>query len=519
MRSRRASPSLAAPFALLALLAPSVARADDLDDLRRGGVLRWGGDQEGGGPYIFPRDDLPELVTGFEVDLAEEIARRLGVRASFQQGPWDRLPDLLRIRKIHIILNGYELTDAHAAAMEPSRPYLRYGLQLLVRRGGAVQGWESLRRGGARAGALTGSAAEGYLQRFCGGLCRVASYDGSTDAMREVETGKLDATLQDTPVFSFYAPRFPGLVAAGEPVAPGSYVIYGRKGERRLIEAVNEALRGAEADGALGAILGRYGLLAPTPAPPASAPPGGAAPPAGSAPVVPGAPEAAAVQAAPRPRGWEVARKHGGTLVQAAGLTVALSVLAFPLAMALGLAVALGRRHGPRPLSLLLGGWVEVLRGTPLMLQLYFLFFVLPEVGLSLPAFWTGVVGLALNYSAYEAEIYRAGLQAIPPGQMEAALALGMSRREALRWVVLPQAFRVVIPPMVSDFIALFKDTSVCSVITLVELTKRFSVLSQSTQATLELMALTALLYLAMSYPLALLARRLEARLRGGQAP
>jgi polar amino acid transport system substrate-binding protein len=131
------------------------------------------------------------------------------------------------------------------------------------------------------------------------------------------------------------------------------------------------------------------------------------------------------------------------------------------------------------------------------------------------PAFWTGVLGLAINYSAYESEIYRAGLQAVPGGQLEAGLALGLSRAQALRLVVVPQAARMVVPPVVSDFIACFKDTSVCSVVTLVELTKRFTVLSMSTQATVELMALTALLYLLMSYPLSLVARRLEARLQG----
>jgi polar amino acid transport system substrate-binding protein len=144
------------------------------------------------------------------------------------------------------------------------------------------------------------------------------------------------------------------------------------------------------------------------------------------------------------------------------------------------------------------------------MLQLYFIFFFLPEVGINVPAFFTAIIGLSVNYSAYESEIYRAGLSAVPKGQMEAALALGMSRPLALRRIIVPQAVRIVVPPVVNDFIALFKDTSVCSVVTLVELTKRFSVLSQSTQATTELMAITAVLYLAMSYPLSLLSKRLE---------
>jgi polar amino acid transport system substrate-binding protein len=127
-----------------------------------------------------------------------------------------------------------------------------------------------------------------------------------------------------------------------------------------------------------------------------------------------------------------------------------------------------------------------------------------------------GILGLAINYSAYEAEIYRAGLQAIPRGQMEAALSLGMSRRLALRRIIIPQAFRLVIPPVMNDFIALFKDTAVCSVITVVELSKEYYIHAQSTGAVVELGAATALLYLAMSYPLAIVVGRIERRLSTG---
>jgi len=171
------------------------------------------------------------------------------------------------------------------------------------------------------------------------------------------------------------------------------------------------------------------------------------------------------------------------------------------------------RLYGPRLLGRLATLYVEVVRGTPLVLQLYVIFFLLPEVQISIPAFWAAVIGLAINYSAYEAEIYRAGIQAIPHGQMEAALALGMSRRLAIRRVIVPQATRLVIPPVTNDFIALFKDTAVCSVITVVELSKEYYIQARSTGAIVELGLLTALLYLAMSYPLSLIAGRLERRL------
>ena len=156
----------------------------------------------------------------------------------------------------------------------------------------------------------------------------------------------------------------------------------------------------------------------------------------------------------------------------------------------------------------MLAGYVELLRGTPLMLQLYVLFYLL-----RLPPLVAGIAGLAINYSAYEAEIYRAGLQAIPAGQMEAALALGMSRRLALRRVIVPQAVRIVIPPVTNDFIALFKDTSVCSVITLVELTKQYSILANSTGGVVEFALATAVLYMAMSLPLSWFSRWSERRL------
>jgi polar amino acid transport system substrate-binding protein len=130
-------------------------------------------------------------------------------------------------------------------------------------------------------------------------------------------------------------------------------------------------------------------------------------------------------------------------------------------------------------------------------------------------AFWAAVAGLAINYSAYEAEIYRAGLQAVPKGQMEAAIALGFSRWQALRRIIIPQATRLVIPPVTNDFIALFKDTAVCSVITVVELSKEYYIQARSTGGVVELGLLTALLYMGMSYPLSVIAAQLEKKLHG----
>ncbi len=505
------------------------ARADDLAAVQARGELRWCADQEGGGPYVYPRDDDPAQVTGFEVDLAARLADHLKVRATFVQGQWDKLGDMLRTKKCDVVLNGYELTAERDATLTATIPYYVYGLQLLVRRDDpAFRSWEDLkarvpRR--AKIGVLTGSSAETAMRAFCGAHdehCTVIPYDGGTDAMREVETGKLDATLQDTPIARFYASRFPGLTPTGAPVEKGYYVAYVDGGERALRDALNSALVRLQRSGALEALYRRYGIwndaqneLATIAAASRFFGHGEAST---AAAATTAASRDAVIEPAARKRGLEVVTTYGGVMLESAGLTVVLALLSFPLAMLLGLIVAVGRLYGPPLIRAPLALYVEFLRGTPLMLQLYFLFFLLPEVGVTFPAFATGVLGLAINYSAYESEIYRAGLQAVPRGQMEAALSLGLSRTQALRRIVVPQAVRVVIPPVVNDFIALFKDTSVVSVVTLVELTKRFSVLSMSTQATLELMVMTAGLYLLMSYPLALVSRQVERRLGGSAA-
>ena len=189
-------------------------------------------------------------------------------------------------------------------------------------------------------------------------------------------------------------------------------------------------------------------------------------------------------------------------------MTIALSLASMPLAMLVGLVIAIGRLYGPAPVRTLLAGYVELIRGTPLMLQLFVLFYLL-----KLNPWVAGIGGLAINYSAYEAEIYRSGLQAIPRGQMEAGLALGMSRWLALRRVIIPQAVRIVIPPVTNDFIALFKDTSVCSVITLIELTKEYSILANSTGGAIEFAMAASCLYMMMSLPLSWLSRWSEKRL------
>lgn len=204
-----------------------------------------------------------------------------------------------------------------------------------------------------------------------------------------------------------------------------------------------------------------------------------------------------------------------GSAMQLLGLgalrTVGISVIAFALAVLLGLAVALLRLHGPRPLQWVALGYVELFRGTPILVQMLLLYYGLGQVpGLSMSAEVAGILGLALNYAAYEAEIYRGALSAIPRGQREASQALGLSTAQSLRHVIVPQALRLSLAPSTNDFIALFKDSSIVMVITVVELTKQYQMLANASGRFILLGLVTSGLYLLMSLPLAYLARRFE---------
>jgi polar amino acid transport system substrate-binding protein len=205
-----------------------------------------------------------------------------------------------------------------------------------------------------------------------------------------------------------------------------------------------------------------------------------------------------------------------GLLLVAAARTVGISCAAFAIAAALGLVLALARLFGPRPVRWLVIGYVEVFRGTPVLVQLLFLYYGLGQwEAMQLPAWLAGVIGLGLNYAAYESEVYRGAISAIPRGQSEASAALGLSGAQTLRFVVLPQALRLSLPASTNDFVALFKDSAVVMVISVVELGKQYQMLASASGRFVSLGLLTCALYLAMSLPLAFLARRFERSLDG----
>ena len=202
-------------------------------------------------------------------------------------------------------------------------------------------------------------------------------------------------------------------------------------------------------------------------------------------------------------------RSYLPALLRAALITLLLSCLAMTLAVAVGIAVAAGRVYGSPLVRAPLAVYVEIIRGTPVLLQLFVLYYGLSGF-IRLPAFVAAVLGLGLNYAAYESEIYRAALQAIPRSQLEAGRTLGLSEAQILRLVRGPQALRLALAPMTNDFVALLKDSSLVSVITVVELTKQTAIYATNVGSWVVPGLLCSVIYLALSLPLSRLARRLE---------
>jgi polar amino acid transport system substrate-binding protein len=473
----------------IALAAAGAGRAlaeDALGRLRTRGTLRWGGDMQGGEPYVSQDPSRPGGLAGFEVEIADALARRLGVRAEFVQNDWNTLVPSLERGDFDVAMNGLEVTAARRARVAFTRPYYAFTETLVMRRDARpARSLEDLR--GRRVGTLDGSLAYDLLRAAPG--VDVVLYEGVEEPYQDLEQGRVEAVLLDDIIADRYGLPKPALHAVAT-LGSGVYAIAVRPDEPALLAALDEALGAMMADGELRAILERWRLWDERQP--------GLATGTGSVPASAG-------------RG-RLALAHLPLFLRGAAVTVVISALAMALAVVVGLGLSVARRYGGPAVRGAAGVYVEVLRGTPVLLQLYVLYYGLSPI-LPLDAFTAAVVGLGLNYAAYESELYRAGMEAVPVGQSEAAAALGMSRGLAFRRIILPQALRVALPGVANDFIALLKDSSLVSVITVVELTKQMTITAVDVRGWLAPGLLCAALYLALSYPLARLARRLERRL------
>jgi len=458
--------------------------------------LRWGGDAEGGAPFVESDPAHPDSMRGFDVEIAEMLAKGLGRTPKFFQVAYQSIAPSVERGDFDVGLSGIEdrpdLHDLYALSL----PYFEFREVLAVRPSDSTRYRALADLRGKRVATLGATLAYQMLldAQSSHGVVPV-SYDDDVHPYSDLVAGRVDAVLLDHVIAERSLRRIGGFVIQPAALARGSYVGVFARANTALRDSANAILRDRMRDGSLERTFRRWQVWDEGQA-------------SHFAAVL--ANSQAAVSATRAPAATTVAR-YLPALLRGAGLTLALSCLAMLLAVTLGVAIAAGRVYGSTVVRALLTVYVEVMRGTPVLLQLFVLYYGLSSV-VRLPAFLAAMIGLGLNYAAYESETYRSALLAISPLQLEAARTLGLSEWQVLRLVRGPQAFRLALAPMTNDFVALLKDSSLVSVITVVELTKATSIYATNIGSWFVPGVLCGAMYLAMSLPLSRAARRLEQR-------
>lgn len=496
---------------LLALFVGALHSATQSGGAQEPRPLFWAADAEGGAPYIY-KDPKSNRNIGFEVDLAEALEKELGRKIEFKQSDYGKLFNHLQLGDRDFVMNGWEVTPDRIGKVLFTRPYYAFKLQLIVRddekRFDTLLGCKKVN---GVVGTLEDTAASRLLQKW--GV-RTRPYAGQVEPFQDLNDEVVDAVLIDLPIALYYGqqsevtPEAPPFKFVDNIIGRGHYAIGVSKENPGLHKELDAALGRVIEKGELAKILLKWRIWNDQ-----------------QAELLPsGVFYDEALLKGERTTDETEEEGFLQLLWDGALETIKLTVYSFALAMALGLLIATSRLYGPLPLRALATGYIEFFRGIPVLLLLAFLYFGLPAIarsfgwdemgfGLKMNPEVAAILGLGLNYAAYEAEIYRAGISAIPRGQWEAASSLGMGGFLTFRRIIFPQAFRIILPPMTNDLVALFKDTSVVSVIAVVELSKQYQILTRSSGENLVTIALaTAGLYLIMSVPLGFLSRYLENR-------
>ena len=468
--------------------------------------FRWAGDPEGGAPFVEADPARPDRLVGFDVEVAALVANGLGRAPEFVNIRFDSIDQSVARGDADIGFSGIEDTPARRTTMAVTLPYYEFREVLAVRDADAGRYRTLADLRGKSVATLGGTIAYEILLRAEQDYgIKPMSYDDDVHPYTDLVIGRVDAVLLDNVLAARRQKAMQGFTVQPQTVAIGHYVGVMAPENAALRDRINGILLNAVRDGSLERILRTWSvwnddqpilhakLLAGEPIQP-----------------VVGLDTSTSVATASR---WEAARRYLPSLLRASVVTIVLSCLSMGLAVIIGVMIATGRVYGGRLAKLALTGYVELIRGTPILLQLFVLYYGLAEA-VRLPAFAAALLGLALNYAAYESEIYRSALEAIPTGQLEAARTLGLSERQVLRLVRGPQAFRLALAPMTNDFVALLKDSSLVSVLTVLELTKQTQIFATNLGSWVLPGTLCALLYLAMSLPLAWLARWLERQWR-----
>jgi His/Glu/Gln/Arg/opine family amino acid ABC transporter permease subunit len=386
-------------------------------------------------------------------------------------------------------MSSVTITPERSASMLFSDPYYDSGQMIAVNEN--TQGIttpDDLK--GKRVGVQINTTAQYELEKKEG--VQVAKYNSIDLALLDLRNRRIDAVVSDAPVLKYMIlgqKSFPELKTVGRRFTDEKFGIAIAQGNEDLRDAINNALKRIKETGEYNQIHEKWFGEAAEQA-------------------------QAAQNRKPKVFDLDIIRRTFSFFLYGVWLTAKLAFLSLVLGLPIGLLLALARVQSSRVLKAPAAIYVEVMRGTPLLVQILFIYFVLPYFRIFIPAFWAGIIALTLNCAAYISEIFRAGILSIDVGQMEAARSLGMTYSQAMRRIILPQTFRRVVPPLTNEGIALLKDSSLVSVIGLTELARTGQELASRYAAPLTIWPVVAIFYLLLTFPLTRVAEYLERRWR-----
>lgn len=414
--------------------------------------------------------------TGFDVEVIKAVGERLGVEVEFVGTPWDSMFAALGAGRFDIVANQVNVNPEREKLYDLSDPYVDTAGVLVVAEDNP-EGITQLSdlKGKKAAENITSSWAEVAEEHGAD----VVGVDGMNEAMASLKEGRVDAIVNDKLAVRNYIATVPdpGVKVVAETDDKAQSVFAAKKGSGYMPE-INKALAEMEADGTTQQIYDKY--FSADNATPSS---------------------------------WDLVKTNAWPMAwKAIAVTIPLTAISFVVGLALALVTAIGRMSTsalPRGLA---RAYISVIRGTPLLVQLFLIFYALPEIGVDFPPFVAAVIALSLNVGGYAAEIIRSAIESIPRGQWEAAQTIGMSRTTALRRIILPQAARTAIPPLSNTLISLLKDTSLTSIILVVELTQAARFAAAPTFQYMPMFGLAALYYWIICTVLSLVQDRAEER-------
>lgn len=447
------------------------------------GVLRVG--TEGTYAPFSYHDPSTGQLTGYDVDVARAVGDKLGVRVDFVETPWDSIFAALEANRFDVVANQVTITPARQSKYDMSRPYT-VGEGVIVTRAddNSITSLADL-KGKTAAQSMTSNWAQ--IARDAG--AKVESVEGFTQAVKLLSQGRVDAVVNDSvAVYAYLAETQDSSVKIAGEAGQKSEQGFAAGKNSGLLTELNAAIDELRADGTLADISERY-LKANAS----------------------GAPTTGQTQ---HRSSWSLIGANLWPMAKAAiTKTIPLTIISFVVGLLIALVVALARLSPSQIINSVARLYISVIRGTPLLVQLFIVFFALPELHIKINPFPAAVIAFSLNIGGYAAEIIRSAIQSIPKGQWEAAETIGLNYSGTLRRVILPQAARVAVPPLSNTLISLVKDTSLASTIMVTELLRTAQIAAAPTFEFFALYGTAAVYYWVICLALAFAQSRVERRL------